>query len=227
MLFSQNSLRVLRILYKFIHNTKLEMICLKETGKGSGIEVKESRPDSEFTLPDGTKPPRCQYTHKVFHCDRFVSNFVRKLAYRFFGKNSLKFTEDAWNCYPFIYTISNNMEKPNKVEMNFESMHIDGDKLENDQPKYIIDSKLLKKKLSLKGVTIKHIDITEKNKKMRMVDPTKYRSEKAGIGPLPMSDKKKFWFDDFEGPVMCAYKLSRIRLVFSNYSQLFFKGALI
>ena len=109
------------------------------------------------------------------------------------------------------------MEKPEKVEMIFESMHIENDKLKNEKPKYICDSELLKNKNSFKGVAIKVVDITEKNRKMKSVDPTKIRSEKASIGPLRPSDKKKSWFEIYEGPVMCAYKLSKLRSVLSDF----------
>ncbi|XP_075251409.1 phosphatidylinositol transfer protein 1-like [Convolutriloba macropyga] len=110
-----------------------------------------------------------------------------------------------------MFTQSHNMEKPEKVEMIFESMHLDNDKGETEKPQFIHDSKHLKNKNSFKGVTVTTIDITENMKNLRKYDPTQTRSEKALVGPLPPSQKKKPWYDDFEGPIMCCYKLSKTR----------------
>ena len=81
----------------------------------------------------------------------------------------------------------------------------------NDQPKYICTSRLLKNKNSLKGVTIKTLDVTEPVRGLKQLDTTKFRSERAQIGPLEPSDKKEAWHDKFDGPIMCVYKLAKIR----------------
>jgi len=189
----------------------LAYVAKQETGRGSGVELKDAKEDKEFKLPDGTSPDKCTYTHKIYHCDRFVSNFVRKLAYKWFGKNSLKFIEHAWNAYPYMETKSHNMEKPDKVEFVFQSMHFNEDKGRLEKPTYIWDSEHLKNKNSFKGVNQIEIDITEKMKKLKKFDPTQVKSQKAGIGPLPQSQKKKPWYEQFEGTTMCCYKFSKTR----------------
>merc|ERR1711879_574686 len=130
---------------------------------------------------------------------------------KWFGKNSLKFIEHAWFAYPYMETKSHNMEKPDKVEFVFQSMHFDEDKGRLEKPTYIWDSEHLKNKNSFKGVTQIEIDITEKMKKLKKFDPTQVKSEKAGIGPLPQSQKKKPWYEQFEGTTMCCYKFSKTR----------------
>ena len=175
------------------------------------MELVSSKNDKEFKLPDNEVPEKCQYTHKIYHCERFVSNWVRKIAIKMFGKNSLKFIEHAWNCYPYMYTSTENMEKPEKIAMHFESYHIDNDKGNTEKPKFIHNSKHLKNKNSFKGVQIRVTDITENMKKLKKFDPTKTESKKAGVGPLTPSTKKKPWHDSFDGPTMCCYKLSNTK----------------
>ncbi len=129
-----------------------------------------------------------------------------------YGKNSLKFYENSYNCFPYVTTHSWNMEKPQKIEMTVDSMHFDDDHANNVTPKFLITSKLLKKQNSLKGVTIKIVDITSPVKGLKSLDPTKMTWETANIGRLTQSHKKTGpWHANFQGPVMCVYKLVKVR----------------
>lgn len=193
------------LLYTVAHMSR------QETGKGSGVEVLEKRPQPDYTLPDGTTANNCVYTHKLYHCERFVPNWIRKLAYRLYGKNSLKFLEYSHQSFPYMYTESRNMEKPEKINMTVESMHLDGDHGRNERPQFIHTSGLLKRRNSFKGVSMKTLDVTDNIRGLKHLDVTKCVSEKAGIGPLEPSGKKVSWHDNFHEPFMCVYKLAKIR----------------
>jgi hypothetical protein len=208
----------------------------RETGKGSGIEVLKNEP-VKFTLPDNSEV-ECQFTDKIYHCERMTPNFMKSMLTTFYGKNILKFSEISHNAFPFINTCSHNLEQPDRFTCNCISMHLTG-KGEIKNPKHLHDnafftknkknSKLHEKSFDKVPVTI--IDITKDipgEKVNFKYDPTKFKSQALNIGPLPASTIEGNWWDNWKGPIMCVYKFSSIEINFwpmnTRMEKSFFKN---
>lgn len=171
-----------------------------ETGGGEGIEVLANDP---FTASAGEQPTEKllderfsagQYTHKIYHLASKVPRFIQLIA----PSGSLEIHEKAWNAYPYCRTVVSN---PDYMKENFfikiETLHLpdrgtteNAHKLEGD---------------ALKKREVIHIDIAndpvERKDYKPEEDPSKYKSEKTGRGPLVES-----WKNNVE-PVMTCYKL--------------------
>ncbi|XP_055904267.1 phosphatidylinositol transfer protein alpha isoform isoform X1 [Eupeodes corollae] len=165
-----------------------------ETGGGEGIEVLKNEPFTNYSLLGG-KYNSGQYTYKIYHLASKVPSFIRLLA----PKGSLEIHEEAWNAYPYCRTVITN---PGYMKENFmiciESLHI------ADVGEQVNVHELPPEKLKVRDVV--HIDIA--NDPVVSADykpdedPTKFKSEKTGRGPLVGPD----WKTKVD-PVMTCYKL--------------------
>jgi len=168
-----------------------------ETGGGEGVEVIKNEPYDNVPLLNG-KFTSGQYTYKIYHLASKVPGWIKMVA----PKGSLEVHEEAWNAYPYCKTVLSN---PGYMKDNFyiviETYHI-GDR--GDQENV---HELEKKKL--KERTVVNIDIANDTVASadykKDEDPSTFRSEKTGRGPL--SGK---WKNEVE-PVMTAYKLVTIQ----------------
>jgi len=168
-----------------------------ETGGGEGIEVLENAPfenavvgENKLVLEKG------QYTHKIYHLASKVPSFIRLLA----PKGALEIHEKAWNAYPYCRTEISN---PDYMKENFyiiiETWH-KPDRGQEFNVHNLNEEKLAKRKID-------HIDIAaqiDSRDYKADQDPTKFKSEKTGRGPLNGD-----WQKTCE-PHMCAYKLVTI-----------------
>jgi hypothetical protein len=171
----------------------------RETGGGEGIEVLINEPISNEQYdktPDGYKFEHGQYTHKRFHLQSKVPAVIRLVA----PKGSLEIDERAWNDYPHCLTLIDN---PGYMKENFfiriTSWHKPDDgQLENVHE---LDAEKLKKReiiyIDIAGDPIPTSDYNEEQ------DPSKFKSQKTGRG----SFVGKEWWKNYDGPIMCAYKL--------------------
>jgi len=165
-----------------------------ETGGGEGIEVLKNEPFTDRPLLGG-KYSSGQYTYKIYHLASKVPGFIRLLA----PKGSLEIHEEAWNAYPYCRTVITNPKFMKKdFTLIIESLHLPnkGD-LENVH-------ELPPEKLKNREVV--YIDIA--NDPIAPADykptedPTKFKSEKTGRGPLV----EEGWKNNVN-PVMTCYKL--------------------
>ncbi|KAJ8678509.1 hypothetical protein QAD02_014296 [Eretmocerus hayati] len=166
------------------------------TGGGEGIEVLKNEPFKDKPLLGG-RYSSGQYTYKIYHLASKVPGYIRMLL----PKNSLEVHEEAWNAYPYCKTVISN---PGYMKENFfiiiESYHI-GDI--GDQENV---HELPPDKLKIREVV--HIDIANDIDHINRADykededPTKFKSEKTGRGPLVGKD----WKHQVK-PVMTCYKL--------------------
>ncbi|XP_063853515.1 phosphatidylinositol transfer protein beta isoform-like isoform X8 [Scylla paramamosain] len=147
-----------------------------ETGGGEGIEVLKNEPFENYPLL-GDEYNKGQYTYKIYHLKSKVPAFIRLLA----PEGSLEMHEEAWNAYPYCRTIISN---PGYMKENFyitiESLHVlDNGESENAH-------RLTGEKLNMREVVT--IDIANDPVKPADYkadeDPTKFKSEKTGRGPL-------------------------------------------
>lgn len=186
-----------------------------ETGGGEGIEVLKNEPFKDFPLLGmkiidfvlfffqmqmykifiGGKYSSGQYTHKIYHVASKVPAFIRLLA----PKGSLEIHEEAWNAYPYCRTVITN---PGYMKDNFiisiESFHV----ADNGQSENVHELPPEK----LKNREVIHIDIANDPVSSadyrEAEDPSKFKSEKTGRGPLVGPEWRKNC-----KPVMTCYKL--------------------
>ncbi|KAM6932877.1 phosphatidylinositol transfer protein alpha isoform-like [Xenentodon cancila] len=163
-----------------------------ETGGGDGVEVLVNEPYEK----DGEKG---QYTHKVYHLQTKVPNFVRVLA----PKGSLEVHEKAWNAYPYCRTILTNTYMKDKFMIKIETWHKPD--IGDQDNVHGLD------KSTWETVEVIDIDIADKScisaKDYKPdQDPAIFKSEKTGRGPLGPNWKKEL-ANNPNCPHMCAYKL--------------------
>jgi len=170
-----------------------------ETGGGEGIEIKANEPYVDKPIFHGEYSAG-QYTHKIYHLASKVPKWVRVLA----PKGSLEFKEEAWNAYPYCTTVVTNPDyMKDTFQISSETMHL-ADRGETENAHRLTEDELKKREVI-------YIDIA--NDPVRSgdykadEDPTKFKSEKSGRGPLTGRWK------DTTTPVMCAYKLVRCEFI--------------
>jgi len=168
-----------------------------ETGGGEGVEVIKNEPYDNVPLLNG-KFTSGQYTYKIYHLASKVPGWIKMVA----PKGSLEVHEEAWNAYPYCKTVLSN---PGYMKDNFyiiiETYHL-ADRGDQENV-HELDKKKLKER------TVVPIDIANDNVASadfkKDEDPSKFKSEKTGRGPL--TGKWKLDAD----PVMTAYKLVTIQ----------------
>lgn len=165
-----------------------------ETGGGEGVEVLKNEPFDNHPLL-GDRFSKGQYTYKIYHLKSKVPSFIRLLA----PEGSLEVHEEAWNAYPYCRTIITNPGyMKDAFYISIETLHAPGDgQMENAH-------ELTGEKFKLREVV--PIDIANDPVKSSDYkadeDPTKFRSEKTGRGPLVGPE----WWKKCD-PVMTCYKL--------------------
>jgi len=168
-----------------------------ETGGGEGVEVLQNEPYDDVPLLNN-KFTKGQYTHKIYHLASKVPSWIKMIA----PKGSMEIHEEAWNAYPYCKTVLSN---PGYMKDNFyitiETYHIsdvgDSDNVHELEGK------------ALKNREVVHIDIANdtvlSGDYKKDEDPSTFKSEKTGRGPLSGEWKKSV------DPVMTAYKLVTIQ----------------
>jgi len=163
-----------------------------ETGGGEGVEVLKNEPYDNVPLLNG-KFTKGQYTYKIYHLASKVPGWIKMVA----PTGSLEIHEEAWNAYPYCKTVLSN---PGYMKDNFyiviETYHI-GDRGEQENV-HELDAKKLKER-SVVNIDIAN-DHVDANDYKKDEDPTIFKSEKTGRGPLSGDWKKSV------EPVMTAYK---------------------
>ncbi|XP_066924136.1 phosphatidylinositol transfer protein alpha isoform-like [Clytia hemisphaerica] len=169
-----------------------------ETGGGEGVEVVINEPREEVIPGEGTGAVmKSQYTHKVFHLESKVPAILRKLA----PSGALTLHEKAWNAYPYCRTVYTNDYMKDGFHIVIETRHEAGtgdiDNVHSLSPN------------QYKKRVVDRIDIANDKCDTRdykeTEDPTKFKSEKTGRGPLQGAGWEKK-----QDPVMTCYKLYHI-----------------
>jgi len=167
-----------------------------ETGGGEGIEVLKNEPYVGVPLLNG-KYNTGQYTHKIYHVQTKVPWWVRKIA----PKGALSIHEEAWNAYPYCRTVLTN---PDYMKENFmvkiESMHLP-DRGNTQNAHELSPDLLAHREVIYLDIANDPVDPRDYKKEH---DPSLFKSEKTGRGPLTGE-----WSKTVE-PVMCCYKLVTI-----------------
>jgi len=164
-----------------------------ETGGGEGVEVIKNEPYENVPLLNG-KFTKGQYTYKIYRLQSKMPSWIKMIA----PTGSMEIHEEAWNAYPYCKTVFTN---PGYMKENFyiviETYHI-GDRGHQENV-HELDAAKLKERavvpIDIAGDSVAPADYKEEE------DPTKFRSEKTGRGPLGGT-----WRLSCE-PVMTCYKL--------------------
>ncbi|XP_044763638.1 phosphatidylinositol transfer protein alpha isoform isoform X1 [Coccinella septempunctata] len=163
------------------------------TGGGEGIEVLKNEPFTNYPLLGG-KYNSGQYTYKIYHLTSKVPAFIRLLA----PKGSLEVHEEAWNAYPYCRTVITN---PGYMKDNFviciETMHV-GDNGNSENVHQLSNDKLKQREVVFVDIANDPLPSSDYKKEE---DPTLFRSQKTGRGPLTGD-----WRNQVQ-PVMTCYKL--------------------
>lgn len=165
-----------------------------ETGGGEGIEVLKNEPFYDFPLLGG-KYKSGQYTYKIYHLASKVPAFIRLLA----PKGSLEIHEEAWNAYPYCRTVITNPKfMKDGFKIIIDSLHLPGLGTQENVHELPADK--------LKSREVIYIDIAndpvQSSDYKPDEDPTKFKSQKTGRGPLVGPS----WKNNVD-PVMTCYKL--------------------
>ncbi|XP_072043792.1 phosphatidylinositol transfer protein beta isoform-like [Amphiura filiformis] len=171
-----------------------------ETGGGEGVEVLKNEPyDNEMG--------KGQFTHKIYHLQQKVPRWVRALA----PKGSLEIHEEAWNAYPYCKTVVTNPDyMKDKFEIKIETWHKPG---RGDIPNVhnLSQRDLRSREVVVIDIANDHVDPKDYKPEW---DPSKFKSEKTGRGPLSGP-----WKSQVE-PVMCAYKLVTCKFVWFGFQTI-------
>jgi len=158
-----------------------------ETGGGEGVQVLKNEPYEDVPLLNG-KFTKGQYTYKIYHLASKVPGWIKMIA----PKGSLELHEEAWNAYPYCRTVLTN---PGYMKDNFyiivETYHLpDRGDTENAHE---LDKDKLKKRIVV-PMDIATDDVLAADFK-KDEDPSTYKSEKTGRGPLQPGWKEKECYD--------------------------------
>ncbi|XP_066251748.1 phosphatidylinositol transfer protein alpha isoform isoform X1 [Euwallacea similis] len=164
------------------------------TGGGEGIEVLKNEPFTNYPLLSG-KYNSGQYTYKIYHLASKVPAFIRLLA----PKGSLEIHEEAWNAYPYCRTvITNPGYMKEKFRLVIETLHAPD--MGNQENVHELPGEKLKSREVI-HIDIANDPVTSADYK-EDEDPSKFKSQKTGRGPLQGPN----WKERID-PVMTCYKL--------------------
>jgi len=161
-------------------------------GAESGVEILVNEPYTEGPGAPG------QYTHKLYHVGKHLPGWLKALL----PKSALIVDEEAWNAYPYTKT-RYTCPFVEKFSIQIETRYFDDDGRQENVFDMSEDD--------LKERQVDVIDIVKDqlygSDYVEQEDPTIYKSEKTGRGPL-----SKRWIEsNYDSKtVMCAYKVCRV-----------------
>eukprot|EP01116_Phalansterium_solitarium_P010935 TRINITY_DN26536_c0_g1_i1.p1 TRINITY_DN26536_c0_g1~~TRINITY_DN26536_c0_g1_i1.p1 ORF type:complete len:328 (-),score=106.58 TRINITY_DN26536_c0_g1_i1:82-1065(-) len=138
------------------------------------------------------------YTEKIYHMEAYIPNWIK----RFLPASAMHINEVATDKYPHCKTVCSFPFLGDRFELIIESRHaLDKGDTENIHG---LSPEQLKKRHVVK-MDFATEKLTDKAANLESEDPTKFKSQKSGRGPL-----KKGWQKEAK-PVMCAYKLLTVK----------------
>ena len=166
---------------------------MNETGGGEGVEVVRNEPFENVPLLGG-RYTKGQYTYKIYHLKSRLPAFLKLIA----PTGSTEIHEEAWNAYPYCRTVLKNPGyMKDKFFISIETIHLP-DRGTTDNAHFLSQDKLINRKVMY--IDIANDPVAPADYK-DSEDPAKFRSQKAGVGPL-----KGKWRQEVD-PVMTCYKL--------------------
>lgn len=177
----------------------------KETGGGEGVEVQKNEPFEDVSFLDG-QYTKGQYTKKIYHLESKVPSLVRLFA----PTGSMTLHEEAWNAYPYCKTVVTNPDYMKEAfKLTVESLHAP-DQGTQENVFHLTPEQLKEREVIFIDIAKDTVDAASYKAEE---DPSKFKSEKTGRGPLSGDWRKT------AEPVMCAYKLVSI-----DFEMFLFQG---
>ena len=170
------------LLYMLLKKSRTE-----SHGDGNGIEILKNEP---YSGEEGTG----QYTLKILHVGNHMPKWFRDMA----PEDAFKLQEESWNLYPYVHTISSS-PFTDKYRLELKSKFI------QDRGKSENIFNLPPSELRSRQVVYLDITNTTGDEVTPGEDPSVFRSQKTGRGPLTPN-----WMDQPDIPVMCCYKLAKV-----------------
>ncbi|OQV25243.1 Membrane-associated phosphatidylinositol transfer protein 1 [Hypsibius exemplaris] len=170
---------------------------MESEGRDSGVEIIVNEPYSDG--PGGSG----QLTKKVYHIGRHLPGWLHKLL----GRHSPEAHEEAWNAYPYTKT---RYSTPLFSSFCIDIETVYHPDLGTQSNVFGLDDKEQK---SREIVWIDIVKDTVSDYKASE-DPKLFVSQKTGRGPLTDSWREDYARNPKKGPVMCAYKLCRVKFAY-------------
>lgn len=120
---------------------------LRESSKGTGIEILVNEPFKDRPLFDG-KYSSGQYTKKVYHVEKTVPRFIAPLA----PKTSMVLYEESWNAFPYTRTVITNQKMGKDFFVKIETLLVDGDRGGLINPHQLEPDKLKKREVVIMDI---------------------------------------------------------------------------
>jgi hypothetical protein len=175
------------------------------TNAEEGVEIVKNEPFENVELLSGNYT-KGQYTLKNYYVRNRLPLYIRNLL----PKNvKIMVEEEAWNAYPYCKTV---LTRTGLIsfKITVETFHAAGaGDLENALS---LDDETLKQR-KVVNIDIANDLVAEEDYKLKE-DPTKFKSEKTGRGPLIGSWKESI------RPLMTCYKLIRCEVAFLGLQRI-------
>uniref|UniRef100_A0A2M4A7D2 Putative phosphatidylinositol transfer protein n=2 Tax=Anopheles triannulatus TaxID=58253 RepID=A0A2M4A7D2_9DIPT len=175
----------------------------ESSGAGSGVEIIVNEPYQNG--PGGSG----QYTRKIYHVGSHLPGWIKGLL----PKSALTVEEEAWNAYPYTKT-RYTCPFVEKFSLEIETYYF-ADNGHQENVFQLGGSDLRNRVVDLIDIVKDQLGGTDY---VREEDPTLYRSERTGRGPLGEQWLDEYW-TEVKGrtqptarnmSLMCAYKLCRV-----------------
>ncbi|KFB34885.1 AGAP000033-PA-like protein [Anopheles sinensis] len=175
----------------------------ESSGAGSGVEIIVNEPYQDGPGGNG------QYTRKIYHVGSHLPGWIKGLL----PKSALTVEEEAWNAYPYTKT-RYTCPFVEKFSLEIETYYFP-DNGHQDNVFKLSGADLRSRIVDLIDIVKDQLSGADYT---REEDPTAYRSERTGRGPLSECWLDEHW-DEVRGKsqptannmsLMCAYKLCRV-----------------
>ncbi|XP_050099369.1 protein retinal degeneration B isoform X1 [Anopheles aquasalis] len=175
----------------------------ESSGAGSGVEIIVNEPYQNGPGGNG------QYTRKIYHVGSHLPGWIKGLL----PKSALTVEEEAWNAYPYTKT-RYTCPFVEKFSLEIETYYF-ADNGHQENVFQLGGSDLRNRVVDLIDIVKDQLGGADY---VREEDPTLYRSERTGRGPLGEQWLDEYW-TEVKGrtqptarnmSLMCAYKLCRV-----------------
>jgi hypothetical protein len=175
----------------------------ESSGAGSGVEILVNEPYKDGPGGQG------QYTRKIYHVGSHLPGWLKGIL----PKTALMVEEEAWNAYPYTKT-RYTCPFVEKFSLEIETYYYE-DNGHQENVFHLTGSDLRNRIVDVINVVKDQLYGADY---LKSEDPSFYKSEKSGRGPLSDNWLEEYWKEVQGKPqplpngkaLMCAYKLCRV-----------------
>ncbi|KAJ3661841.1 hypothetical protein Zmor_006222 [Zophobas morio] len=175
----------------------------ESSGAGSGVEILVNEPYKDGPGGQG------QYTHKIYHVGSHLPGWLKGIL----PKTALMVEEEAWNAYPYTKT-RYTCPFVEKFSLEIETYYYE-DNGHQENVFHLTGGDLRNRIVDVINVVKDQLYGADY---LKSEDPSFYKSEKSGRGPLTENWLEDYWREVQGKPqplpngkaLMCAYKLCKV-----------------